>query len=179
MIRGGVRAAAGEGVVEEVSNGWPVMPNKSRKGLYIGLAVAAVLLLSCCCLGSVGGIGAYYFVYLAGESNPKVTKENFDKLKVDMTLNQIEELLGPGKPTTVDDVKAAFKFKTKAEQDKIMEEHALMIGRGADYRWKNGDETIFVIFKSPAKENGKAGYLVYVKSTSGSNSVSSMGFMPK
>src|SRR5262245_51480587 len=54
----------------------PVPAPKSRKGLYIGAGVGALVLLMSCCVLSVAG----YFIYpsLTAEKNEKVTKENFD-----------------------------------------------------------------------------------------------------
>src|SRR5262249_23518957 len=119
----------------------PEAAKKSRKGLYIGVGVAAALLLMCCCGG--GGSWGGYNSFFRGEKNEKVTKDNFDKLKLDMTLDEIEKVLGPGKPTTLDDVKAAYKNEKQDMLDHLNAEHAVMIDRKADYRWQNGDTFIF------------------------------------
>jgi len=150
---------------------------KSRKGLYIGLGVAGALLLMCCCGG--GGSWGVYYSFFRAEKNENVTKDNFDKLKLDMTLDEIEKVLGPGKPTTLDDVKAAYKNEKQDKLDHVNAEHAVMIDRKADYRWQNGDTFIFAIFSGPAKENGKAAYLAYVKPLSGETNVVSHGSVPK
>jgi hypothetical protein len=161
----------------------PEPGKKSRKGLYIGLGVAGALLLTCCCGGGVASWIGY--PYLTAEKNEKVTKENFEKLKGDMTqkeiitLTDVEAVLGPGKPTTLDDVKAAYKNEKQETLDHRNAEHAVMIDRKADYRWRNGDEFIFAIFNGPAKENGKVVFLAYVHPVSGKTIESSHGSVPK
>jgi hypothetical protein len=156
---------------------------KSRRGLYIGAGVGALVLLLSCCVLSVAG----YFILpsLMAEKNEKVTKENFDKLKADMTqkdaLTQkdLEDVLGPGKPTTLDDVKAAYKNEKQDALDQRNAEHAVMIARKADYRWRNGDEFIFAIFNGPAKDNAKVVFLAYVNPVSGKTIESSHGTLSK
>jgi hypothetical protein len=156
---------------------------KSRKGLYIGAGVGAALLLLCCCVVSVAGYFGYS--HLTVEKNEKVTKENFDKLKADMaqkdglTLTDLEAVLGPGKPTTLEDVKAAYKNEKPDTLDQRNAEHAVMIARKADYRWRNGDDFIFAIFNPPAKDNGKVVFLAYVSPVSGKTIESSHGSPPK
>lgn len=141
-------------------------PAKSKKKLYIGLgAGAAVLLLSCCCLG-VGSTVA--FVWLSGEKNDKVTKANFDSLHEGMTLLEIEGKLGTGtgKATKIEDVKTAFKSKQGPDLDKLVKTHEAAIAKDADYRWRNGDDFIFVIFDKSAKDNGKAVTLYWAGNSS-------------
>ena len=56
-------------------------------------------------------------MFLNVEKNDKVTKANFDKLKKDMTLADIEKVLGPARTTTQDDVKTAYKGKGSADME--------------------------------------------------------------
>ena len=100
-------------------------PKKSRKGLYIGLGVGAVLLLSCCCLD--GRQHWQLFHVLRGREKRQGHQGELDALNADMILFEIETKLGPGKPTTLEDVKAANKTLQKPEQkadlDKAIKMH--------------------------------------------------------
>ena len=146
-------------------------PNKpSRKKLLFRPWVACavlLLLLSCCCLGGVGGGVALYFgvgpgaYYLSGrEELPGHEGELRLALQSGMTLAEIEAKLGPGKPTSMAEVKAVYRAcpggKTSWVDVTGIHEHA-RFDRGANYRWRNGDDFIIVLFDKPAKEGGKAG----------------------
>jgi hypothetical protein len=163
---------------------------KSGNKLYLTLAgLGALMLMSCCCgigigWGGIGGGAATVYRYFRPEKNEKVTKENFEKLKAEMTqkditLTDIEAVLDKGEPTTLEDVKAAYKNEKKEKMDHIIAEHAVMIDRKADYRWRNGDEFIFVMFNGSAADNGKAVYLAHVKPSGSETNVSSHGALPK
>jgi predicted Zn finger-like uncharacterized protein len=157
-------------------------PKKSRKGLYIGLGVGAFLLLSCCCVGGIGtGVGIWYF---GGERNDKVTKTNYDSLHEGMTLLEIEKILGTGKPATTDDVKAAYKTMQapdkKSDLDKVIKSHDAAIAKDADYRWRNGDDYIFVIFDKSAKDNtSKSVSEIWCGNTGGMSMQLQKGSFPK
>jgi hypothetical protein len=145
-------------------------PKKSKKGLYIGLGIGAVLLLSCCCLGGGGGIGGY-FMFFNVEKNEKVTKANFDKLKKDMTLADIEKVLGPARATTTDDVKTAYKGKGSVEMENSAA-HSMAAVLGTDYCWRNGDDFIFATFNSSPKTDPNAKAVSIEFTTSGQTGVS-------
>jgi hypothetical protein len=96
------------------------------------------------------GMGFYFF----GESNAKLTPENFEAVKKGMTLKEIEDVLGPGKPTTAKDVARSYHFTPHAERLEVVKSHQPYIDAGKDYYWKNGDTTVFVLFDGPASNGG-------------------------
>lgn len=139
-------------------------PPKSKKKLVLILGgLASVLLLSCCCLG----VGGYFVIpYFLAEKNDKVTKANYDLILGGMTLSAIEEKLGPGTATKMDDLKAAYKSKKPEELKELEEKHRAAISTDADYRWRNRNDFIFVIFDKSAKDNGKAVTIYFVANSS-------------
>jgi hypothetical protein len=159
-------------------------PKKSNKKLFIALRIGAVLLLSCCCLGTVGGIASYFL--FSNSSKSKVTKANYDALHDGMTLADIEKILGSGQPTTPEDVQLAYKndpflvpHVKKTEPDKVRDGHKAAIAKDADYCWKNGDDMIIVVFSGgSAKDTGKAAAIIYSSSSSDPTIFLSKGTLP-
>jgi hypothetical protein len=158
---------------------------KSNKGLIIGLSIGGVALLSLCCCG--GGIGMYYggvFDSLGG--NPKVTLDNYMLLKDGMTLAQVEGIMGSGKAAGAGEVTEVFKTDPgtfgggfgggrgdqTARVQSAMEQAA---GRGAVYRWKNGEDVLFVMFSGPPTAGGKAKFFYLRQKTGGATITNSNG----
>jgi predicted Zn finger-like uncharacterized protein len=130
-------------------------PKKSNKKLFIGLGIGAVLLLSCCCLGTGGGI-ASYFLFFSTEKNDKVTKANMKSLKNNMGLPDVEKVLGPGKQATTEDLRTANKGRFQPEIDRVISDYGTKASDGLIYRWRNVDDWIFIIFdKAPKTKDGK------------------------
>jgi hypothetical protein len=156
-----------------------VPPPKSKKKFVMILGgLAAVLLLSCCCLGG-GGFFAYTR-WFAGERNDKVTKASYDdNVKEGMKLADIEAKLGPGTATKMDDLKAAYKSKKPEEIKDLEDAHRAAISKDADYRWRNGDDFIFVIFDKSAKDNGKAVTIYWVANSSNPPVIIQKGTEPR
>jgi hypothetical protein len=82
---------------------------------------------------------------LTGCGKNKVTKANFDKIKNDMSLSEVQEILGEG--------------------EKISGESNVGVGAGVDvtggsgssppvYKWENGDKSITVTFNKQGKVVG-------------------------
>jgi hypothetical protein len=72
---------------------------------------------------------------LGGSDNPNVTEENFDKIKRDMPIDEVEKILGKGKKVS------------RAEVFKAMHNPVPKEGVGSDadtLKWKNKGETILL-----------------------------------
>src|SRR5262245_48679042 len=73
---------------------------------------------------------------LVGCGNSKVTKENFEKIKNDMTLDQVEAILGQGAP--------------QGDGSMVAAQAGVDLTGGApppstqDYLWENGNKSITV-----------------------------------
>jgi len=92
----------------------------ARNGTIVGALLCGVLLCGC-----------------GGPS--KVTKENLDKIKNDMTLKQVEEILGEGKQTAGGGENVAGQFGIDV---------AGSSGPSAvEYTWESGPKVIKVTFK--------------------------------
>jgi predicted Zn finger-like uncharacterized protein len=146
------------------------LPQKSKKGLLIGLSLGgAGLLALCCCAGVVGALVRY--PSLGGidprvsDNNPTVTKENFGRLQPGMTLADIEAILGPGRAATQDDVRAAYKGNLMGNAESMNAQWANAISRGTAYCWKNGPRTILIGFGSSPRQGGKVKALFYSEVT--------------
>jgi hypothetical protein len=92
----------------------------------------------------IAGLVAAAFMFLPGcrdtenkseqpKLNPKVTKENFDTIKQDMSFKDVHDLLGESELVRVD--------------ENSMTENGKATGRAIeDRRWRNGDTWIVVTF---------------------------------
>jgi hypothetical protein len=130
----------------------------SKKGLIIGLVAGAAGLLLVCCCG--GGLVSYLVSSGMSEVNPKVTKENFDRLKEGMPLGDVENILGPGKPATLDDIAFAYRGDEGKNLDYDLDRWGGPVSRGLAYRWKNGNMIVLVAFNKSPREDGRAQLLV-------------------
>jgi predicted Zn finger-like uncharacterized protein len=118
----------------------------SNLGLIIGLAAGgAVLLLGCC------GVGAYFLITKAGGlvDNPAVTQANFDKVQMDMTLQAVEGIFGPGGDADGGDMKALLSSGgggPMGMDDRLMAvaDNPQAYGITGWYRWKNGPTTMII-----------------------------------
>src|SRR5207253_5378005 len=87
-----------------------------------------------CALPIWGGLGVYYggmFGKSAGAvfGNARVTYENYNRLKQDMTMAEVEALLGSGKPATAGDVKDMIMSDPAARSEERR------VGKGGRRRW--------------------------------------------
>lgn len=71
----------------------------------------------------------------------KVNKTNYDKVKVGMTLAEVEKILGKGSKETGDGSNVAGQFGVAIEA-------APTVGGGDVYTWESGDNTIRLTFRS-------------------------------
>src|SRR5262245_39593756 len=85
---------------------------------------------------------ALCFIFI-GCGNSKVTKDNFDKIKNDMTLEQVEAILGQGAP--------------QGDGSMVAAQAGVDLSGGApppttqDYLWENGNKSITVTFNKQNK----------------------------
>src|SRR4051794_1186824 len=66
--------------------------------------------------------------------NPRVTAENYKKIKLDMTREQVEEILGPGKEVPQTDVAPPPR-----------------VGADKWLQWKNGKQSVYIGFSNADK----------------------------
>jgi len=149
---------------------------KSNKGLIIGLSIGGVLLVSLCCCG--GGLGMYYGVFDSVVGNDKVTKANYDRLKVDMSQAEVEAILGKGRSASQSDVRDVFKTAGGGIGHDTMSaqvESAFLdaVSKGTVLKWKNGEDILLVRFNAPQNSGGKARYFIF-REKKGKNSSTSM-----
>jgi hypothetical protein len=127
-------------------------------GLGIGCGLLFVLLLMC-------GGGAVVLWMVAGryEYNTNVTKENFDKLQTDMSLAQVEAILGPGREAGPDDIPDLPYSGPPGGGGDIRTTFQERARQGRVLRWKNGqtDGVLLVSFTAPPRENGRSESILY------------------
>jgi uncharacterized Zn finger protein (UPF0148 family) len=157
------RAVAAEsadtsGSETEVGDGpVPLAPGKARARqrtsrrtiAIIGLAVAVLLFAA----------GAFTYPLVRDHYNPWLTEKRWELVQAGMTLQQIEAVVGQGKPCSQSDVKAAVD-----EQDAVFRNHrpldwnspsdwdnavdianqVVRQGVASWYRWRNGNTLLFV-----------------------------------
>jgi F0F1-type ATP synthase membrane subunit c/vacuolar-type H+-ATPase subunit K len=131
---------------------------KSNKGLIIGLSVGGVLVSLCCC----GGVGMYFggvFDGIAG--NDKVTKANYEQLKVGMTMAEVEAIAGSGRSASASDVNSVFLMAGGRDSAMVRGIFDQGLAKKAVYRWKNGNDTILILFTAAPASGGKAQYFVF------------------
>ena len=163
----------------------PRRKSKSNTGLIIGLVAGAVILLLFCCIG--GGVAYYVFRDSGGVAggagplsaialaNPRVTKANYDRLQEGMTLAEVEAILGKGSPTNAVEVRQVYNNihgMVGGMGDRMADQKNFMYDRaaaaGALYRWRNGDNYIFIVFTAPPAAGGKLTYR-YFQEKNGNN----------
>jgi predicted Zn finger-like uncharacterized protein len=159
---------------------------KGNTGLLIGLGVGALALLGVCC---IGGGAAFYFLRDSGpgggsfnllaNNNPKVTKANYDRLQEGMGLAEVEAILGKGSPTNAAEVRKVYStIQTMTGPMQVDGRTGSMYDRasaqGALYRWRNGDNYIFVVFTAPPSAGGKLTYR-FIQEKNGNNVSSTEG----
>jgi hypothetical protein len=144
---------------------------KSKTGLIIGIVLGVALLTGCCCVG--GGVAIYYTTL---NSNAKVNEQNFKQLKTNMTLSEVEALIGSGSQASLSDVNEFFANEMDARIRSAFERGA---PGGQVYRWRNGDVRVMVLFNNPPKSGGRAMYFEFLeKSANGRRSIG-MGTLPE
>ncbi len=148
----------------------PPRKKKSKTGLIIGIVVGVGLLAGCCCVG--GGVGVYY---LGRNANPKVTEENFKQLKTNMTLAEVEALIGSGSQASLSDVNDFFAAEMDARIRTAFERGA---GPGHVYRWRNGDVRVMVLFNGPPRSGGRALYFEFLEKSGNNRRSLGMGTLP-
>jgi predicted Zn finger-like uncharacterized protein len=142
----------------------PPPKKKGKTGLIIGLIAGGVGLLALCCCGV--GIGGYFVWPMLSNSNPKVTKDNYSKLRDGMTMTDVEAILGSGRLATPNDVRSAFSANPLNETA-VGQWTAAISHRGGVYCWKNGGKTILLSFDNPPKQGGKVHALLYTEASGG------------
>ncbi len=131
---------------------------RSNKGLIIGLAVGGVLVSLCCC----GGVGMYFGGVFDGiVGNDKVTKANYEQLKVGMTMAEVEAIVGSGRSASASEVNDVFLMAGGRDSAMIRGIFDQGLAKKAVYRWKNGYDTILILFTAAPASGGKAQYFVF------------------
>jgi hypothetical protein len=133
----------------------PPKKARSKKGLIIGLAVGGGVLLMCCCTGVIGGFVYWFYP----DHNPKVTLENYDRLKIGMTYKEVEDILGSGKKVARDDIANKYKANLAGQKEQDRQAWERPISQNRAYHWKNGDNVIFAVLDKPPDQGGKVSYL--------------------
>lgn len=70
----------------------------------------------------------------------KVNKDNYEKVKDGMTLDEVEKLLGKGEKETGDGSNVAGQFGVAMPS-------APVVGGGDVYNWESGDKKVAVTFR--------------------------------
>jgi hypothetical protein len=123
---------------------------RSRKGLWIGVGVGSVLLI-----GLVVGL-IFAFRGKGGtngpaedpNANPRVTKANYQAITPRMPRTKVEEILGKGTPTDVDDAEQWLRDIQTKRAD-TMRGLANQARVKSWYVWRNGEARIYVAFGEP------------------------------
>jgi len=149
----------------------PPKKQKNNTALIIGLVAGVVLLGGCCCVG--GGVAIYYATL---GSNAKVNEQNFKQLKTNMTLSEVEALIGSGSQASLSDVNDFFANEMDARIRNAFERGA---PAGQVYRWRNGDVRILVLFNNPPKSGGRALYFEYLEQSGRGRRSIGMGTLPE
>jgi hypothetical protein len=149
---------------------------KSNKGLIIGLSIGGVLLVSLCCCGGAGMYFGGVFDSIAG--NDKVTKANYDRLKVDMSAAEVEAILGKGRSASQSDVRDVFKtagggFGHDTMSAQVESAFLDAVSKGTVLKWKNGEDILLVRFNAPQNSGGKARYFI-LREKKGNNTSTNM-----
>jgi outer membrane protein assembly factor BamE (lipoprotein component of BamABCDE complex) len=88
------------------------------------------LLLILICLASVL-LSGYLALRLMSLSNDKITQENFDKIKLGMTENEVEALLGgPAGVYTFKAITGQYSVRGGRQRDVMIDESRWTLGRG-------------------------------------------------
>lgn len=144
----------------------PPARKKSNLGLIIGLVIGLGAVLGVCCCG--GGVGVYFIV--KPETNPKLTSENVNRVKLGMTLAEIEAIVDKGKPASLDDVRETFNRDAGGVHAASRGAHEAGVAQGMVYRWKNGNDTSMVIlFNGPPASGGKAKNILFTQKKGGAS----------
>jgi hypothetical protein len=116
------------------------------------------------------GLGVYLFM---PETNPNVTQANWDKVQTGMTREQVEAIMGPGKPTSAQELQNTFpRHKGPGPAGGIDAEHAptalaSLYHVDSWYRWRNKDDTVFAGFSGTDVGSAKLAVAGFI-STQGS-----------
>jgi hypothetical protein len=116
-------------------------PSKpSRTGWWIGLACAGVAVLA-------GGVAVFFWLHIGGDVIARVTYKNFQNLKFGVPFTDVESLLGPGDPVTMDEVRRTFGGGGIAKGYLVnigFNEYEKFANGSARYRWRNGNDAILM-----------------------------------
>jgi hypothetical protein len=148
---------------DEEQSAKPPMKAGSKKGLVRSLLPGGGVLLLCCCSGSIGGIVFYFYP----ENHPRVTSENLEHLKVGMTLKEVEDILGPGKKVTQSDVAYTYKANIGKQKEQDLQAWEGPITQNRAFRWKDGNNVIFVVLDKAGDQGGKVHYMDLIFYSSG------------
>jgi hypothetical protein len=89
------------------------------------------------------------------ETNDKITQENVDKIKKEMTLAEVEAILGKGKPATIADVRDACSGLHSSSVEDRIKRWTPKCDQNAAFRWQNGRERVLIAFTTPPAQGGK------------------------
>jgi uncharacterized Zn finger protein (UPF0148 family) len=128
----GSETREGEGPVALAPRKGRAPRRKRRRRIAVaGLAVAVVVLAA----------GAFAYPFVRDHYNPWLTEKSWGQVQAGMTLQQVEAVVGKGKPCQQADVKAAVD-----EEDAAVDipNQAVQQGVTSWYRWQNGNTHLFV-----------------------------------
>jgi predicted Zn finger-like uncharacterized protein len=105
---------------------------RGRKGLFIGLLVGGGVVLA-------GGVVLLILLLGGSRDNPNVTEENFDKIGRQMSIADVEKILGKGDKVSFSEVAKALHERESPPPVAGGKEEA------TTYKWKNKGETILLL----------------------------------
>lgn len=107
-------------------------PNRSRTR-----AIALVLAAFTVVAGLIVGTVAIGYTLVRERYNPWVTQANWQRIEMDLTLREVESIVGKGKTCPMGDMNSFVKPQDVSAQ-------TVKLGVAGCYRWRNGDTHLFV-----------------------------------
>jgi predicted Zn finger-like uncharacterized protein len=153
---------------------YPRRSQKSGSGMtWLAVVGGMVLLGVLVC----GGLGFFIYKRMKPENNPSVTMANFQRVEVGMTLNQVEFILGPGRAPREFEMDALPDDEDQKNQD-IVAALDDADAAGQLYRWRNGNEGIWIIFTQDPHTGGKVEYIAFITINGQKMNIVSKGNLP-
>jgi hypothetical protein len=78
--------------------------------------------------------------------NSPVSVENYEKLALGMTLQDVRKILGEETPATADDVRAAYGLAPRPADDAAVAEWQPKVAGGTAFAWRNGKYRVVLAF---------------------------------
>lgn len=124
-------------------------PPQKKSSAPTVLLVLGILLLGCC---GAGGYGIYYGIQKVREAaedlrrrqennNWLASRSGYEQMKLNSFRSDVERILGPGRPATMENVTNAFRpgsFKIAEWEPRVAE--------GRVFYWRNGEDYILACF---------------------------------